>query len=216
MTNVITSIEPLSSDPNFRVIFVDGEKILTLPSHVVDHLNIKVDAPWTEALATSAASFEDESEARTMALQLIAMKAWGEKELAARLVKRGIQSAVATKVTEALQEDGWLDDLAYATARVREWTRNEPAGQRWLTMKLRERLLSEDTISEAISNELGDRSEQAAANELAKIRLQSVEGHDEVTIRRRIIAALGRRGFSSDIAAEAIRHAKLDDSQMVE
>jgi len=210
MTHVITDITPSEEDPNFRVIFVNGAPELTIPTSTVERLELDIQQPWTEELATQIASLTDIERASAMALQLVSRKSWGVQELAKRLVKRGIDPSIASQTVEQLNEDGWLDDFKYACARIREWTRTEPASRRWLQSKLRERNLSEDIASQAIDEELGDQSEQDAATFLARIRLSKIGDVDEATSRRRVISALGRRGFSSDVGSEAIRRAQAD------
>ncbi len=212
MTNLITDILPLEDDPNYRVIFVNDLPELTVPRSTVEQLGLQLQQQWTTELAQTVQSFEDIENARGMALGLISMKAWGTDELSARLVKRGIDKNVAAITTQQLHEDGWLDDLTYAMARIREWTRIEPASRTWLQKKLQERLLSHETIAAAIEEELGDRSEQDAATTLAAIRIAKVAGLDEPTTRRRVISALSRRGFPTDVGSEALRRAQAENT----
>jgi regulatory protein len=208
MTNTITDIQSLEDDPNYRIIFVNNEPEITIPSSTAKQLALQIGQIWTSELANTVQSFEDIEQARSMALRLISMKAWGVHELAARLVRRGIDREVATRTTEQLDEDGWLDDVSYARARIRDWTRIEPASRSWLRKKLHERKLSEETISASIEEELGDRNEQDAATELATIRIAKGSGLGEATLRRRVISALSRRGFSTDVGSEAMRRAQ--------
>jgi SOS response regulatory protein OraA/RecX len=211
MTILITDIQPLEDDPNYRVIFVNDVPEITIPTSTVEQLGITTQQCWTEELSKRVQSFEDIEKARTMALKLISMKAWGVKELATRLVKRGIHQEIATTTTEQLCDDGWLDDHAYACARIRDWVRCEPASRVWLRNKLQQRQLSEESISTAIEEETGNRSEQDAATELALTRIAKATSLDETTLRRRVISALGRRGFPSDVGSEAFRRARAEN-----
>lgn len=211
MTNVITDIQPLDDDPNYRVIFVNDAPEITIPTSTVEQFGLTTKQSWTEELSKNVQAFEDIEKARNMALKLISMKAWGVKELATRLIKRGIHQEIATQTTQQLCEDGWLDDHAYARARIRDWIRSEPAGRVWLRNKLRQRELSDETILKAIDKEIGDRSEQDAATELATMRIARAPSLDEATLRRRVISALGRRGYPSDVGSEAFRRARAEN-----
>ena len=204
----ITDILPLEEDPNYRVVYVDNQPEITIPTSTIEQLELTIGQAWTSDLATQADTFDQIDEAKHMALNLISRKAWGVRELAARLVKRGIDTNIALQITEQLEEDGWLDDFKYACARIRDWIRIEPASPRWLHRKLQERLLSQEQANEAIAAELGDKSEQDLATALAIIRLTKVVDVDEVTRRRRVMSALSRRGFSTDVGSEAIRQAQ--------
>lgn len=207
MSNLITAIESDPTDPNNRRVYVNEACIATLHISNIEMLGIELDQQWTDELEFAIETMQANEKARSMALQLVSRRAWSKKELANRLIKRGCQSSIAKQITEELAEDGWLDDLAYAGACIREWLRVEPASRRWLTHKLFEKGISEPTASESIAEELGEGSEQDAATELAVIRIAKTSSLDLETARRRVIAALQRRGFSSDVASEAYRRA---------
>ncbi len=208
MTKIITDILPDDNDPNYRIVYVDGVSEITLPLATMKRLNLNIDQVWTDDLSHQVKAIEDVEQARNMALNLITKKAWGVKELATRLIKRGIDPTVATLATEQLEADGWLDDFSYACARIRDWTRIEPASRFWVLQKLKERELANEVSNLALEEELGNRSEQDAANQLAILRLAKVTSQDETIIRRRVISALSRRGFTTDVGAEALRMAQ--------
>jgi SOS response regulatory protein OraA/RecX len=206
----ITDIQALEKDPNFAMVYVDGALHCTLPRSTVEELALAVDQEWTEECDSVVTQLEQIDTGKSMALDLISRKAWGVRELAARLMKRGIDANIARVTTEELAEDGWLDDITYAGARIRDWTRLEPASRRWLRMKLQERLISREDADQAIDEELAGSSEQDLATTLAGLRLAKVSNLDEVTARRRVISALSRRGFSTDVGSEAIRRAQAE------
>ena len=210
MTGTITSISPSKRDPNMRDVFVDDALETTLPATVVVQLKIEIDCKWTPDIDKQAESIAASEKARQMALSLISRRMWGCKELETRLVKRGVESSTATAVTEQLAEDGWLNDVQYACALIRQWIRKEPAGRRWLRHKLREKQITVDVATHAVEVELGDSSEQDAANAFATIRLSKIRNvEDEIAVRR-VRAALNRRGFDADVAMDAIRSAQVD------
>ncbi|MBT4584868.1 MAG: regulatory protein RecX [Phycisphaerae bacterium] len=207
MSSCITAIEPDQHDPNLRHVFVQATCVATLSVSDVKRLEIELDQHWTEDLDRAIEELQSLEKTRSIALQLLSQRAWSQKELTDRLVKRGADSSTASTITSQLEEDGWLDDLAYAGACIREWVRIEPASKRWLEHKLASKGITETTAEQAINETYSDRSEQDAATELATIRLAKVAKLDEPTQRRRVMAALQRRGFSADVASEAIRRA---------
>ncbi|MBC8203836.1 MAG: regulatory protein RecX [Planctomycetes bacterium] len=207
MSATITAIEADHEDPNVRHIYVQETCVATLTVSEIKKLEIVLNQEWTDALLHSIEDVQTNAQTRSIALQLLSRRAWSKKELADRLIKRGSEASAASIITKELEEDGWLDDFAYAGACLREWIRVEPASRRWLTHKLSGKGISETCAAQAIHEALGDQSEQDAATELATIRLAKVSNLDEPTQRRRVMAALQRRGFSSDVASEAIRRA---------
>jgi SOS response regulatory protein OraA/RecX len=186
---------------------VNESCVATLTASNVENLSIELGQEWTEELELEITNIQSSDKTRAIALQLLSRRSWAKRELTNRLVKRGCDSKDATSVANQLEEEGWLDDLAYAGALIREWLRAEPASRLWLQRKLSEKGISSDDCEKAINEELGDQSEQDAATELAIIRIGKVTSTDEATVRRRVIAAIQRRGFCSVVASEAYSRA---------
>ncbi|MDP7009608.1 MAG: regulatory protein RecX [Phycisphaerales bacterium] len=207
MNTCITAIEADSKDPNMRHIYIDRTCVATLSVSAIETFHVSVGQPWTKELDEQVASFKAAQHVRSIALQLLSRRAWSTQELLQRLIKRGCEAETAGTITQQLAEDGWLDDLSYASACIREWIRTEPASRRFLELKLGTKGIEGDIAARAIEEELSGQCEQDAATELATIRLAKVLTLDEQTKRRRVIAALQRRGFSSDVASEAFRRA---------
>lgn len=207
MSNCITSIEADLKDPNIRHIHVDETCVASVSVSDLERLGFELGQVWSLEEEESLQQLQKGEKARSIALQLLSRRAWSKKELQNRLIKRGCESNTAFVVADELEKDGWLDDLAYAGACIREWLRVEPASRGWIRHKLVEKGVSDSVASLAIDEELGEQSEQEAATELATIRIAKVSNLDETTKRRRVITALQRRGFSSDVASEAFRQA---------
>lgn len=207
MTSRITDIEADLKDPNTRHIFVDEICIASISASDLARLGFEVGQAWAREDSENIEQLREDQKARSIALQLLSRRAWSKKEMENRLIKRGCESNTAVIVAEELEQDGWLDDLAYAGACIRAWLRVEPASRLWLHLKLRDKGISESDSTTAIKEELGDMSEQQAAIKLAQIRIARVSTLDKTTQRRRVIGALQRRGFSADVASEAFRQA---------
>jgi regulatory protein len=212
MNGIITEIKPSECDPNSRDVFVDHSLATTLTAAAIVELQLMIDQPWSGATEERIASHVASIDARCMALDLLSRRKWGISELSTRLVKRGVEKEIAKHTTTQLAEDGWLDDLAYARALIRQWIGKEPAGRRWLQHKLREKELPVNIASKAIEAERNNQSEQDAATTLATLRLAKVSNVDEGTATRRVRAALGRKGFDSEVTMEAIRRARKTDA----
>jgi len=211
MTRTITAIEPTEEDPNLRNIFVDDTFTTTMSVSMISQLHLEIGEEWTEACESNYACHAACDKARSIALQLLSRRSWGVNEITTRLIKRGVEPNIATITTEQLNVDGWLDDRVYASALIRQWTRKEPAGKRWLEHKLREKEIPQAIASDAIDEAYEGKSEQAAAIQLASIRIATMSHLDQLAVRRRVIAALARRGFNSEVASEALRLAQTNE-----
>ncbi|MBC8200885.1 MAG: regulatory protein RecX [Planctomycetes bacterium] len=208
MTHLITSIEPSEKDPNARDIYVQGKFAMTVPCATIEELQLTVEQAWDDAATNAIETACAIASARQIALDLITRRTWGSGELRSRLVKRGSTQSVAEETVEQLVEDGWLDDHAFARALIRQWLRKEPAGRRWLAHKLREKEVDPNTAKRAIDEELGEQSEQYAADLFAATRFAKISSDDEGATRKKIVSALTRKGFAIDVAAEAFRKAQ--------
>ena len=208
MSRCITSIEPDLKDPNQRNIYVNGDCVATISATDIEQLGIKLEQVWDNALDEAVEALKSHEQTRTLALQLLSRRSWSNQELAQRLAKRGCDPSTATTIVSQLNDEGWLDDLTYASSLIREWIRSVPASRRWLQHKLSGKGIDECTSTKAIEEELGERSEQDTATEVAAIRIATLSSADEATARRRVISAVQRRGFSADIASEAFRRVR--------
>jgi regulatory protein len=212
MTLLITAIEPSEKDPNYRDVYVQGKFAMTLPCATVEELQLTVKHPWDEETSIAVETLTAIEDARKTAIDLISRRSWGCCELITRLVKRGSDRKIAEQTIEQLTEDGWLNDLTYACALIRQWLRKEPAGRRWLQHKLREKEITQQIAALAIDEELRGHTEQDAADAFAAVRLSKISSQDDASVRRKIMSALTRKGFASDVATEAFSKAHEDYS----
>ena len=98
----------------------------------------------------------DEKAARLAAVDLLARKAWGTRELAQRLRRRGASAEVAQAVVADLQSRGYLDDAAFA----RQWAETRAGSRRVGSVRLRQEL-----AAKGIPKELAAAAIEAAFEE---------------------------------------------------
>lgn len=211
MANVVTKILPLEKDPNLRSVYVDDECVAILTANALDLLKIEVGRPWDKQTTDTVLAHEDETYARSIAMDLISRRMWGSNELEERLIHRGINEHVAAQTIAALIEDAWLDDSAFATALIVELTRVEPASKKWLTKKLRDKRIDPEIAAKAIEDAFVNSSQQDAATAFAVGRVTRSSDSDLENLRKKVLGALQRRGFTSEESFEAVRSA-LDES----
>ena len=193
---------------DLRNVYVDNSLAVTVPSSVVETLQIKTDLEWTDELADRIAEHHEHTKARRLSIDLISRRLWGTNELKTRLIKRGISQPIATETVNQLVEDDWLDDTKYAKALIKEWLRKEPAGRKWIHHKLLQKEIPSEIATEVVETELVDICELEMATELAKIRISKSTSVDVSTLRRKIMLALTRKGFSFEVASEAFQLAQ--------
>ena len=219
-TNVshVTAIRAAPDQPGLVELEIDGVVVGVLPKADVDLNEITAGLPCDDPRVVEAQQTIDIRATRMLALDLLARRGHAAGELLAKLRKREVSELVASLVIEEMIEDGWLDDSAFATARISHW-RAEGKSDAHCRQQLTKAGVSDALITSSLLVpeliEHASSPEQDAANEsLARIR-RSIRGSDAVAIRK-IAARMARRGFELDTIRVALRQYELDDSMLDE
>lgn len=142
-----------------------------------------------------------------MALTRLDSRARTRAELAEALAGKQVPEDVAGRVLDRLEELGLVDDADFAE----RWTarRHESKGlsRRALADELRRKGVDRRTVEEAVSA-VSDDDEVAAATRVAVARLRAGAGADEQRLTRRVLGALGRKGYGPEVAWTALRRAR--------
>lgn len=144
------------------------------------------------------------SQAREICLNLLAVRARTRAELRTRLVRRGVDEAVADQVLGRLDEVGLVDDAAFAEQWVRSRHTYQGMARRALSAELRRKGVADQLAADAVSA-LDSEAEEARARELVRKRLRSVGGAPELTVLRRLVGMLARKGYSEGMAYRVVR-----------
>ena len=167
---------------------------------------------------------------RQAALHLLSYRPRAEQELRHRLRSKGFSHALVEWCLRLLEEQGLIDDHAFASAFVRSRIRLRPRGRFRLAQELRQKGVSaevaEQAIDQAFSNE--ETSEQDLACAAARGWLsrqgstvtESLAGTDRSRererARRRLHAFLSRRGFGSDLIRVGMEEAETSAREAIE
>ena len=156
---------------------------------------------------TELSSREDAlEEVREVARKMLARKPLSEEELRRALLRRAFDGALVDEVVWGCVDAKLIDDAALAetvTMTLRE-RRSASAGE--IRRKLQERGLSNSVI-EAATAALDAESEHQLLRDAAEQRARKLRGLDRSTAERRLIAFLGRRGWSGEEVFRTAREA---------
>lgn len=144
--------------------------------------------------------------ARVIALQLLESQPRTRAELERALARRGVPADAATAVLDRFSDVGLIDDAAFASAWVSSRHTGRGLGRRALGAELRRRGVDEQIVRDAVSSVTAD-DEQAAARALVERRLRTMTGLGHDVQLRRLVAMLGRKGFSQPLALRVVRDA---------
>lgn len=148
----------------------------------------------------------EEATAKDICLRLLTGRARSRAELAGKLREREIPADVAERVLDRLSDLGLLDDAAYADAFVTSRHRDRGLGRSALRMEL-ERKGIDRAVAEQAASAIDDDAERARAAELVAKKLDSAMLAGPAGARRRLIAMLARRGYSSSVAGSVVNDA---------
>lgn len=137
--------------------------------------------------------------AKTFVVNSLATKAQSVAEIESKLARRGVPGDVAAAVVDEAQRLGYLDDAELAGQLARGFL-GRGYGRRRASQALGRRGLSADTAESALEAAYGQADETALA--VAALGARATGDDRE---RRRAVAFLVRRGFSSAVAWSVVR-----------
>ncbi len=145
----------------------------------------------------------DEKAARLAAGDLLSRHAWTQRELSARLRRRGAPADVATAVVADLTARGYLDDASFA----RQWVlTRSPRG--YGAARLRAELRQRGVASHLIDAALAALDRDAALEEaraVARRRMPALKRISPDKAGARLRDHLLRRGYSGSVVSRVLR-----------
>lgn len=136
------------------------------------------------------------------ALGLLVRREHSRKELARKLISRGLDADEVELAVDKLAEAGWQDDARFAESLVRSRV-GSGYGPIHIRAELRTHGLDDDAIAIALDSFEGDWSENA--RDLVRRRYGDTVP-DDLALRRKAADMLMRRGFSGDTVRAATRY----------
>lgn len=168
-------------------------------------------APVVEPGSAGGAAFESEPDrpARTVsedAIRLLARRARSSGELRRELSAAGHDASDVEATVLECESSLYLDDLGLARVLTEGLRERKRASRSQIRMKLRERLLPDGVIEQALG-ELDDDEEHELLRQAARDRARKMSGLDRQTAERRLLGFLARRGWSGERAVRVAREA---------
>ena len=146
----------------------------------------------------------DAKAAKLAAVDLLARKAWGTRELIQRLTRRGAAPDIARAVVADLQSRGYLDDEAFA----RWWAQARAQGRRIGSLRLRRELFTKGIppglAAAAIAAAFEEQSESDKALEAGRRRLPALRRAAPDRVPARLSGYLLRRGYPPSTVRDVV------------
>ncbi|WP_296664506.1 regulatory protein RecX [Demequina sp.] len=142
--------------------------------------------------------------AREIALRILTHSARSSAQLREGLISRDVAPEIADELVARYADVGLLDDAALAATIVR--TRHAERGQsrRAIHQELRRKGFDEQDIGTALA-QIDEDDERERAAELARRRWAQLSSQPTEARIRRVVAMLGRKGYSSSLAFSLVK-----------
>jgi regulatory protein len=197
--SVISAILPAPRQPGRFEVIVDGKALAVLSLQVLEELQLSVGRSidgLEERIAREAARLK----VYDRALNMLAFRARSSSELGRSLVRKGEEKEHVDWAVARLQENGILDDAAFAQsftrAKVLGAKQSRRRVQQDLSRKGVARSVSDAAIETVFEEEGVDQRE--IVEEAARKKLRSLRGLEPPVRRRRLYAFLARRGYDAE------------------
>jgi regulatory protein len=197
--SVISGIVPATRHPGRFDLLVDGEPFAILSLDAIERLQLAVGRSvdgLEERILREAAQIK----VYDRALNMLAFRARSSSELARALVRKGEEKADVDRAVIRLQEQGLLDDAAFAKSYARAKVVGASQSRRRVQQGLAKKGVARDVSDAAIATVLEEEEvdQRAIVEVAARKKLRSLARLEPLVRRRRLYAFLARRGYDSD------------------
>ena len=212
MARLIAAIKPAGRRSRLRAIELDDGQTILLSGKAIDEAGLEAGDEVEEAALGELVEREEGSRALALSLRSLAQRPRSEAEIRQKLSQMQFSKSATDGAVARLSELGLIDDRRFAEQWVEERLRLRPRGRRMLRQELLAKGIASELVEDALSRDLAEEQNAAAIAEKAMRRMRSL---DSRVARRRLAAALARRGYSYEVAGHAIRQvmAEEDDSE---
>ncbi|RYV52445.1 RecX family transcriptional regulator [Pengzhenrongella frigida] len=119
------------------------------------------------------------------------------------MARNDVPTDIAETVLDRFTEVGLIDDAEYARMLVRARHEDRGLARRALVVELRRKGIDDDVAAGALEA-VDDDLEASTARDLARRRLAGNRGLGREVRMRRVVAMLGRKGYSSGLAVQIV------------
>ncbi len=147
---------------------------------------------------------DHEAVARKILLDQLTGQARSRAELAGKLAKKGVPSAVGDRLLDRFEEVGLVDDEAFARAWVQSRQPGKGLARRALAQELRRKGV-DDEVAREVLDEVDPEDEVEAARRLVRRKLRTATRLDPAVAVRRLSGMLARKGYPPGVAFRVVR-----------
>ncbi|MDO8550898.1 MAG: RecX family transcriptional regulator [Ignavibacteria bacterium] len=143
---------------------------------------------------------------KTEAINYLAKRIHSEKELRTKLLQKKHKPEMLNEIIDELKEKELIDDYKYSLIFTEEKTRTKLWGERKIKSELMKKGISNEIISQAISEKFPEENKLENAVELAskKIKSLSYKNLEKRKLAEKVYSFLASRGYDYQTSREAL------------
>jgi regulatory protein len=189
----VTSIEAQKHATTRYSIFLDGEFAFRIGRDLLLESGLAKGEHLDRERLDAILARDAIDRALSTAMRALDQRMQSSRELHTRLMRKGFEPETIDRALEKLSEYGYLNDERFAELWIENRLAHRPRGKRMLEQELRQKGIDRQTVDETVA--AMDIDDQAAALELARKRMKSVQGLPLDEQKKKLTGMLARRGF---------------------
>jgi len=202
MGGTITALVAQKKKKDRVSVYLDGKFAFGLAA--LEALKLKRGQVLSDADIAHLRRRDDVEKAHERALRFLGYRPRSEAEVRRNLERAGFAPDAIEAVLSRLGRAGLLDDRAFAQYWLENRSQFGPRSARALKAELRRKGVAAETIDESLQVAAHDDAEAAYQAALPKARRWAAQRLDAREFAQKLSAYLVRRGFSYEVAREAV------------
>jgi regulatory protein len=203
-TGTITKVERQKRSKDRYNIFVDNQFAFCVHEDVLIQHNLSKDSIINTADIVEIVEAQNRQQAYLDCIRVLSSRLRSEHELSLRLKQKGYHAAIVTETLDRLRQEQYVNDALFAEQLTQQRISSQKKGRKWVKQELQYKGLQPEQISHAL-DQIDEEIEYASAYQLVNKKYQSELKSDPLKAKRKAIAFLQRRGYSSGIISRVMK-----------
>jgi regulatory protein len=189
----VTSIEAQKHAITRYSIFIDGEFAFGIGRDLLLESGVAKGEFLDQERLDAILARDAIDRAVSTAMRALEQRMQTGRELRTRLLRKGFDNETIDAALAKLSDVGYLNDERFAELWIENRLAHRPRGKRMLEQELRQKGIDRQIVDETVAGM--DIDDRAAALELARKRLKSVQSLPLDEQKKKLTGILARRGF---------------------
>ena len=195
ITNIIEKRKSVYS------VYIDGVYAFDLSDNVLSEFNLKINMEISKDLNNTIIEKYIYPKAKDKALIRLSIRIDTKYSVYNFLIRKGFNEDISLRVTNELENKGYLNDDMFARKYIYDRIKNNPKSKKQIFFELRKKGVSKEIITTALDEIEVDEFEIAL--NLAKKRVKNL-ALDNIKEKEKIFRYLRYRGFNVEIIRKVI------------